>query len=236
MEEEIKKIISWIKEQLHNSNSNGIIIAVSGGIDSAVASSLAKQATNNTIGIWIDIESSNKFKENAKKHLTDNNIKMIDLNLTDNYKQLLKDLKLEDAPLKVKGNLKSRLRMLTAYSYANYYNYLVLASTNEIEYYLGYYTKWGDGAADIFPLIKYKKSEMKEMANLLKIDKEIINATPSADLYAGQSDEKEMGISYAEIEKFLNNKEISKEKKELIQNYHRNSRHKRDITFFDRKI
>lgn len=228
MNNKIEEIIEWLKEEVKKANAKGVVVAVSGGIDSAVLLSIAKKAfPNNVSAFWIDIYSSPNFKKLAKKLAKDKNVNFKEIDLKDSFNNFLNEIKIEELDNKFKANLKARMRMITIYTYANKINYLVLGSTNAIEYYLGYFTKWGDMCADLYPLLKFKKSEIKEMAKKLNISEEIINLSPSADLYPNQTDEKEFGFTYKQVEDFLDGKKINKNTENKIITMHRNSEHKR---------
>jgi NAD+ synthase len=126
---------------------------------------------------------------------------IIDIDLTKQFHELIKHLKLKDK-LSI-ANLKARLRMLTLYALAQQHDLLVAGTSNADEMYMGYFTKYGDGAADILPLVNLLKNDVYEAAKILKVPQIIINRAPSAGLYDGQTDEKEMGVTYDQIDKFL---------------------------------
>jgi NAD+ synthase len=129
------------------------------------------------------------------------------------------------------ANLKPRLRMLTLYYFANKLNYLVVGTGNKSELTMGYFTKYGDGGVDILPLGDLLKSEVKQLAVELNVPHEIINKAPSAGLWAGQTDEGEMGITYAELDKILSGDlaGIGKNKIELVNKRKTQSHHKRNL-------
>ncbi len=112
-----------------------------------------------------------------------------------------------------KGNIIPRIRMILLYCYANSNNALVVGTSNKTELMLGYFTKYGDGAADIFPIASFYKTELIELAKLLGIPEKIVEKRPSAGLWPGQYDEKELGLSYKEIDSILKlmEKKVSEE-------------------------
>lgn len=211
------QIINWIREQVKNAGAKGIVIGLSGGIDSSVTAVLCKKAfPNTTLGVimhcynniqdWKDaVELARKFK-----------IKFRAFELSGVYDKL-KD-KLCCLPLMAEANIKSRLRMVALYAMANKYNYLVCGTTNKTESELGYYTKYGDGGVDIEPIADLYKTDVKKLARRLKIPNKVINKAPSAGLWEGQTDEKELGITYEQLDKILKTKKISKKIKILIKN------------------
>ena len=132
------------------------------------------------------------------------------------------------------GNLKARVRMSLLYGKASEINGLVLGTGNKTELLVGYFTKYGDGGVDILPIGDLRKSEVKELAQFLNIPQKIIDRPPTAGLWAGQTDEAELGISYAELDKILeaieNKNSLRKFNKlnvKLVKNYIKNSEHKR---------
>jgi len=128
-------------------------------------------------------------------------IKVESIDLSSIYKACLKVLPRADQI--TRGNLKARLRMLVLYYFANKLNYLVCGTSNKSEILMGYFTKYGDGAEDIIPLGDLLKTQVKELAGLLNIPQKIIDKTPSAGLWPGQSDEAELGISYYQLDDIL---------------------------------
>lgn len=225
-------LINWIKDNVKAAKADGVVIALSGGIDSAVVSTLAKKAfPNNTLVVWMGIDSSKTSRRNALRHINDQNLEAIDLDLKVSYEQIINQvndsLKSETENIEIANmNTKARLRMLTIYHIARVKNYLVLGTSNLDEIYMGYFTKWGDGSADLYPIANLHKSEVYELANELEINQRIINAKPSADLYAGQEDELDMGVTYKEIEAFIKGEPINNESKTIIERYHQNATHK----------
>jgi NAD+ synthase len=102
-----------------------------------------------------------------------------------------------------RANVKPRLRMLSLYYYANLLGYLVLGTGNKAELTMGYFTKFGDGGADALPLGDLVKAEVRELARLLGVPREVVERAPSAGLWAGQTDEVELGLSYEQLDRFL---------------------------------
>jgi NAD+ synthase len=125
------------------------------------------------------------------------------------------------------ANLKPRLRMLTLYYLANQLGYLVVGTSNRSELEVGYFTKYGDGGVDIEPLGNLTKSKVRGLARHLGIPEEIIEKTPSAGLWAGQTDEGEMGITYEELDRYLTTGEVNRETRQKIEAMSRSSAHKR---------
>jgi NAD+ synthase len=125
------------------------------------------------------------------------------------------------------ANIAPRLRMITLYAIAANENRLVAGTGNRSEGYMGYFTKWGDGAHDFNPIADLTVTEIYEFLRYLKAPDFIIDKAPSAGLFDGQTDEEEMGIAYKTIDEFLLNGKASDEDKALMEKFHRQSEHKR---------
>ena len=126
-----------------------------------------------------------------------------------------------------------RIRMLTLYSVAAAENRLVAGTGNKSEAYVGYFTKWGDGAHDFNPIADLTVTEIYDFLRFLNAPKRIIEKAPSAALFDGQTDEEEMGVTYAELDSFLSGENIAEDKRKIIEHMHKLSEHKRKgiITF-----
>ncbi len=231
----INYLVEWLRELLIVTKTNGFVVGISGGIDSALVATLIHKATSeNSLGVWIDIDSSSKAKENAMKVIDNLGINHQQIDLSEiakmmNDKIILEDLNYNDKTLELAfGNTKSRLRMTTLYQIAKINNYLVVGTSNKDEIFVGYYTKFGDGSADIYPIASLSKEEVYLLSKELKIPEDIINAKPSADLWENQNDEDELGVTYQEISAFQRGECLEQNKEKLIERYHLNSAHKRN--------
>ena len=227
------KIINWIRERVRQAGAKGIVFGLSGGVDSSVVAALAKEAVgkNNLLALFMPCCSNPQDLQDAKAVAKKLGIKSKTINLSKTYNDLIKIL--PPAGKMAVYNLKPRLRMLTLYYFANKLNYLVCGTGNKSEIMMGYFTKFADGGADILPIADLFKKQVRELAKELRIPEEIIYKVPSAGLWPGQSDEKEMGITYAELDDILerlgkNKKQISsKEKVKEIKGKIKESEHKR---------
>ena len=127
------------------------------------------------------------------------------------------------------ANIAPRLRMATLYAIGAEKGYLVAGTGNKSERYMGYFTKWGDGACDFNPIADLGATEVFEFLRYLGAPEHVVTKAPSAGLFEGQTDEKEMGVTYAEIDAFLRGEPISPESRVLIERYHRASLHKMSL-------
>jgi len=228
---ELEKRIAFIRDAIKEANANGLIYGNSGGKDSALVGVLCKIACANTLGIIMPCESKQNYGQDTIDALEiakqfDIETKVVDLSQT---KKLLveninKSIKIEGKSL---NNIAPRLRMTTLYTIAACDNRLVVGTGNKSEIFMGYFTKWGDGAFDINPIGDLTVSEIYEFLEYLNAPKSIIEKAPSAGLFEGQTDEIEMGVSYKAIEDYINGKTVSLKEKEIIERNHKNTEHKR---------
>ena len=235
-------IDKFLREQLEKNKSEGIILGLSGGIDSAVLAYLCKRSLKEkTLALIMpDTEITPKYEtEDALKMISLTGIpyKLIDIN------PIVKEYSMYLEPNDwAKGNLRARVRTNILYYYANAKNYLVLGSSDRSEHLIGYFTKFGDGAADLVPIISLYKLQVRKLAEYLKVPQNVIEKKSSAHLWKNHEAEKEIGVSYEEIDSILyclfdkklsinetaDNTQIDKSTVEKVYNLHINSQHKRD--------
>ncbi len=236
VEREIESIVSWMRNLVEGAGAKGIVLGLSGGIDSAVVAALGVRAFGeNVLGIIMPCESIDKDEEDALSVARAINLKTIKVDLTETYRTLLKS-SFNSENRMAKSNIKPRLRMTILYYYAQDLGYLVASGSNASEFHLGYFTKYGDSGTDMFPLIEFVKSEVYQLASALGIPEEVIEKKPSAGLWEGQSDELEMGFSYDELENHIRGNKIDSKIAEKIDRMHRNSSHKRKMPEMYRRI
>ena len=207
-EERVRSLIAWIQDKVMATGCRGVVLGMSGGLDSSVLAVLCKQAfPQNILGLIMPCYSIDEDKYHAEAVARQFEIltKTVVLNAVyDSLLHVLPDSKPDPPVARIaQANLKARLRMVTLYYVANQMKYLVAGSSNRSEIAIGYFTKHGDSGADILPLGNLVKKEVRELANYLRIPQEIINKPPSAGLWQGQTDEGEMGISYETLDRYL---------------------------------
>ncbi len=200
------KLIGWLQKKISEAGASGAVLGLSGGIDSSVTAVLAQKAFGkNVLGVIMPCHSNQSDAADAKLLAEKFAIDFVEVDLGDTYNKLLSDLNqasISDNDL-ARANIKPRLRMTSLYYYAASLNYLVLGTDNWSELTTGYFTKYGDGGIDLAPLGRLVKTEVRELARHLGIPEKLINKKPSAGLWQGQSDEEEMGISYAELDHYI---------------------------------
>lgn len=236
-----ESIEDFLLEKIEKTNSKGVILGLSGGIDSAVLAYICKRKLKEkTLAIIMpDTEITPKSEtEDALKmiSLTGIDYKLVDINpIVKEYSMYL------EPDEKSKGNLRARVRTNILYYYANLKKYLVLGSSDKSEYNIGYFTKHGDGASDITPIISLYKLQVREIAKYLQVPENVISKKSSPHLWKDHEAENELGITYEEIdsilycllEKKLSLEEIEKttliekSKIEKIKELNINSEHKR---------
>lgn len=228
---EFENRVEFIKSVLAESGAKGIVYGNSGGKDSALVGVLCKAACENTVGIILPCTSKRNYNEDtadAKEVAAKYNIETRTVDLTPVKEAELKALDgvttLNAASL---ANIAPRLRMLTLYAVAAAENRLVAGTGNKSEAYVGYFTKWGDGAHDFNPIADLTVTEIYEFLRYLDAPKCVIEKAPSAALFDGQTDETEMGVTYAELDTYLSGGNVSADKKQLVEYMHKVSEHKR---------
>ncbi len=234
MQKLITDITNWIKEKVEETGKEGIVLGLSGGLDSTITAFLCKKALGekNILGLIMPCHSQPKTLEDAKIAVDFLKIPTKRIDLSAIYDTFLSILPKGD---KISyANIKPRLRMVTLYFFANKLNYLVAGTGNKSECCAGYFTKYGDGAVDLMPLADIYKTELVKLAKYINVPRKIIDKPPSADLWEGQTDEAEMGITYKELDNALKNllekgKHASTAQEKLVEKMIKKSMHKTTI-------
>ena len=234
-------IENFLEEQMEKNHAEGLILGLSGGIDSAVLAYICKRkfADKTTALIMPDTAITPKTEtDDALKmiSLTGIQYKLLDINpIVNEYSMYLEPNE------RAKGNLRARVRTNILYYYANAKNYLVLGSSDKSEYLIGYFTKFGDGASDITPIVSLYKLQVREIAKYLGVPENVILKKSSPHLWKDHEAENELGASYEEVDSILYclfEKKLSVEETqkttgiemstiEKIQELNKNSEHKR---------
>lgn len=220
-------IVRWLRDRVEESGSKGLVFGLSGGIDSAVTAALAKKAfPNGALGIIMPCHSNPEDEEHARivAEALDLITKKVDLSSV--YDVFLDELEGTDNILAL-SNIKPRFRMTTLYYYAQINRYLVAGTSNKSEFTVGYFTKHGDSGVDILPIVDLLKEEVFDLARYLGIPDVIINKPPTAGLWENQTDEKEMGFSYKELDGYIKTGEVSDSVRDKIEAMNERSEHKR---------
>jgi len=202
------KIVNWLKKHVEKCHSKGLVIGLSGGVDSSVVAALAKKAfPDNVLGVIMPCFSGEMDKEYALLVAKKFNIPVKIVPLSTVFMDLfgrIEGRSYNEGETSIAiSNMKPRLRMICLYYFANKFNYLVAGTGNKSELTMGYFTKYGDGGVDIMPIAGLLKTQVWQLAKEIGVPQEIIKRTPTAGLWVGQTDEGEMGITYKELDKTI---------------------------------
>jgi NAD+ synthase len=228
---EINSRVEFIQNVLSVARADGIVYGNSGGKDSALVGILCKKACDNTLGLIMPCGSQRNYeadRTDAETLARQFNIaaRIIDLSDVKNiFVHTASDTtKLKDSAL---VNIAPRLRMTALYAVAASENRLVAGTGNRSEGYMGYFTKWGDGAFDFNPIADLTVTEIYEFLRYLHAPDCIMSKAPSAGLFDGQTDENDMGVTYRSIDDFLLTDTVSEHDRAIIKRFHQSSEHKR---------
>ena len=204
------RIVKWIKDYADTNNIQALVVGVSGGIDSAVVSTLCATTKLPTFALGMPIHQDHNQESLSDNHLAwlskkYSNVKTLKFDLTrtfETFKKTLNEYSHDELAL---ANTRSRLRMVTLYQIAGKYNGMVVGTGNKVEDYgVGIYTKYGDGGVDIAPIADLYKTEVRELGGYLGVSQEIIDATPTDGLWDDKrTDEDQLGVSYALLEEAM---------------------------------
>ena len=242
--ETVKFIVDWIKNYKETHNLNGLVVGVSGGIDSALTSTLCSLSGIKTLCLNMPIKQNENQYLRAERHIQwlkkkFDNVESIDIDLTEVFNQFKLSVEISSSMNKLAlANTRSRIRMMTLYYYASINSSIVVGTGNKVEDFgVGFYTKYGDGGVDISPIADLMKSEVFEISKALNINNDILEAKPTDGLWDDdRSDEDQIGASYDDLEKVMKslengvnpekfNKEM-KEKYTVYKKHHLANKHK----------
>lgn len=229
---EVQNRVEFIKKILEDSGAKGIVFGNSGGKDCALVGILCKMACENTIGLIMPGSSERNYKSDmedalmlGKQYKIENRVCEIGDALAACKKSLNECTELTETAA---SNISPRLRMLSLYALAQSEGRLVVGTGNRSEIYIGYFTKWGDGASDFNPIADLTATEVYEFLEYLNAPMCIRQKPPSAGLYEGQTDEGEIGISYKDLDGYILKGETENtDVKERIDRMNKNTEHKR---------
>lgn len=229
---EFENRVEYIRALVENAHAAGIVFGNSGGKDSALVGILCKASCDKTVGVLLPCGSKRSYGADADdgRILAERygiETRMVDLGAV--REEMITALgaasTLNDAAI---TNLAPRLRMTALYAIAAAENLLVAGTGNRSEIYMGYFTKWGDGASDFDPISDLTATEVFEFLEYLQAPRQIIDKAPSAGLFDGQTDEQEMGVSYRAIDEWILHGTGEEKDLAVIRRFHARSEHKRN--------
>jgi NAD+ synthase len=218
----VREIADWLRQQLAIGGAQGFAIGLSGGIDSAVVARLCQiAAPGKVLGVIMPCHGADSDVADARTVAEHFGLSVMQVDLAPTYDRLVDDVRgafpqgSGDLPISHAGgaddprarmpfaNLKPRLRMSTLYLVANSLGYLVAGTGNRSELMTGYFTKYGDGGVDLLPIGMLLKGQVQALARELDVPVSTLEKAPSAGLWPGQTDEQEMGFTYAELDRYV---------------------------------
>jgi NAD+ synthase len=245
-EKVIDHIVNWLKDYATNARVNGFVVGISGGIDSAVTSTLCAMTGLEVLCIEMPIHQAESHVSRAQEHIKQlskrfDNVQHTITDLTPVFDEFTTEVSLEgkeDVVNMALANTRARLRMTTLYYHAGLYGLLVAGTGNKVEDFgVGFYTKYGDGGVDLSPIADLLKSEVYAISKVLNVPDSIIVAAPSDGLFGdARSDEDQIGASYPELEWAMKMKNEGKTERDfsgrektvfkIFMRYNRNNQHK----------
>lgn len=237
-QEVITHIVNWLNQYSENSKTNGFVVGISGGIDSALTSTLCAKTGKQVICLNMPIHQHKAEYDRGQEHINwlkknFKNISSHEVELTKTFQSIENALPENIQDWLTMANTRSRLRMTTLYTFACHHKMLVAGTGNKVEDFgIGFFTKYGDGGVDLSPIADLMKSEVFSLATELNIVSSILSAKPTDGLFAdGRSDEDQIGASYDELEwamKFIakphDYSELNERQKKVLDIYTRMNR------------
>jgi len=230
MQQLSSRLVDWLRDKAREAGAKGAVVGMSGGIDSSVVAVLCRRAFADTVlGVLIPCHSIAEDMEHAELVAKKFGIPTETVSMDGTYDALVSALPTDGSPARklAEANLKPRLRMAAIYFYANRLNCLVVGSSNGCELGIGYFTKYGDGGVDVMPLGNLVKAQVRDLARHLGIPQVIIDKPPSAGLWAGQTDEQEMGLTYDQLDAYFTTAKAPDAVKRKIEDRIARNAHKR---------
>jgi len=245
VKEEIRKRVDFLKEYVLKAGARGLLIAISGGIDSAVVAALCKKATDEltaeqgkeyqTLGVFQPYGEQEDIDDSYAVSKAIGLVTTAETNIEDAVTEIVLESEFALKSLGIhthlsrggKGNIKARTRMIVQYALAFDMNLLVVGTDHASESITGFWTKWGDGAVDLIPLSSLNKRQVRQLGTALGIPDKVVNKVPTAGLWPGQTDEAELGISYEDNSDYLEGKPVDPKVREKLEKQYLKTEHKR---------
>lgn len=232
MDYRVEDRLEWIRNQVNAAGAKGIIVGESGGKDSAVVTALCVKAIgkDKVLGVTMPCNSLAKDMQDAKSLADTLGIELLTVDISNTFEAIKASIETESSLSELSiANIKPRLRMTTLYAIGQARNYLVVGTDNKSEMIMGYFTKWGDGGYDFNPIPDLTVREVLELGKELGVPESILTKAPSAGLWEGQTDEKEMGVTYAQIEEYITTGRTEAHAQEIIERTNKRTEHKRHM-------
>lgn len=204
-EEQVFIIQAFIAHSVHESGRKGVVLGLSGGVDSALVAKLCADALGpeRVLTVGMPDGKGGKEQKDAKKFAKSLGLEFRVVNVAPIAASVEKRLKAADADAVARGNIRARARMTVLYFLANTENRVVMGTGNKSEILCAYFSKFGDGGADFLPIGDLYKTQVREMARHLGLPPSITEKVPTAGLWPGQTDEGELGVPYDELDRIL---------------------------------
>lgn len=230
---ELDKRVAFIREMLKSAGAKGIVYGNSGGKDCTLVGLLCKRACDQTVGVIMPCQSQRNYGQDTDDALMaakQAGIETLTVDLSEVKAQVLNAVD-KACPVtdQASANIAPRLRMTALYAIAQSRGYLVAGTGNRSERFMGYFTKWGDGACDFNPIADLTVTEVYEFLRYLGAPEHIIDKAPSAGLFDGQTDEQEMGVTYAQIDAYVLQGQAEPAVQEKLERAHAATAHKREL-------
>ena len=230
---ELEKRVGFIRGLLDTAGAKGILYGNSGGKDCTLVGILCKRACEQTVGVIMPCQSRRNYGQDTQDALTvakQYGIETLTVDLSD-VKATVLDALHNACPVteQASANIAPRLRMTALYAIAQTRGYLVAGTGNRSEGFMGYFTKWGDGAYDFNPIADLTVTEVYEFLRYLGAPDTVIEKAPSAGLFEGQTDEQELGVTYAQIDRYILDGQAEPAIRQKLDRVHAATAHKRDM-------